>query len=554
MRMRFAVLGPLEVSADGRGIALGGPQQRALLAVLLLNAGTVVSADRLVECLWGQRTPAAARSLLQGCVSALRRALQSGAAPGRQPLVTRSPGYCLELQPGELDLDQFEELVTTANQLAADGSRTAWEQAAGLLGQALALWRGPVLDGVALDACQADMARLEERRLTVLQQRVDAELRAGHRGDLVGELESLVQTHPLRERFWAQLMIALRGADRQGDALAAYQRVRGILVDQLGVEPGAALQRLHSQILAGVDPDEVQRPDSGATAESAEKSPPRPVPAQLPPAVAAFTGRDEHLKDLDVLLSGDGSVAALAVISGAAGVGKTALVVHWAHRVRGHFGDGQLYVNLRGHASTPPMRPIEALARFLQALGIPAENVPVDLDQAAGLCRSLLSDKRMLVVLDNAHSAGQVRPLLPGSAGCVVLVTSRSRLAGMVARDGARPLTLDVLDHHEALTLLARVLGDERVQLEADQSEQLVERCGRLPLALRIAAANLLCQPDRRIADQVAAMVDAERLNALQIDDDEESAVRAAFALSYDALAEPSRLLFRRLGLAPGQD
>ncbi|MEU5262173.1 BTAD domain-containing putative transcriptional regulator [Amycolatopsis sp. NPDC021455] len=541
--MRYSILGPLEVSDDGGRIALGGPQQRALLAVLLLNAGTVVSADRLVECLWGRQPPAAARSLLQGCVSGLRRALWPGS--GRRPLVTRPPGYCLETGPDELDLDRFERLVAAANRTAAGDSGTAWEQAAELLGQALALWRGPALDGISLDACRADVARLDERRLTVLHQRIDAELRAGRHASLVGELESLTRAHPLRERFWAQLMTALHGADRQAEALAAFQRVRGILVDQLGVEPGAALQRLHGEILAGAAPGETRRPRDEAA---------RPVPAQLPPATTAFTGREEHFEELDRVAADASGSTALAVVSGTAGVGKTALAVHWAHRVRHRFGDGQLYVDLRGYASAPPMRPIEALARFLQALGVPAEHVPVEPDQAAGLWRSLLADKRMLVVLDNAHSAGQVRPLLPGSAGCVVLVTSRSRLAGIVAREGAHPLTLDVLGHQEAVALLGRLLGDERVRAEAAETARLAERCGRLPLALRIAAADLRCRPGRRIADQVADLAGAGPLDALQIEDDEESAVRAAFALSYQAVDEPARRLFRRLGLVPGQD
>jgi DNA-binding SARP family transcriptional activator/Tfp pilus assembly protein PilF len=539
--MRFAILGPLEVSGDdGQRLALGGPQQRALLAVLLLNAGRVVSTDRLIECLWGEEPPAAARSLLQGCVAGLRRALKAGAGPDRQPLVTRAPGYCIEMRPDELDLDRFERLA-----------------AAGQLTHALSLWRGPALDGldgIALDACQADIARLEERRLAVLEQRVDAELRAGRHTSLVGELESLVRAHPLRERLWAQLMIALYRADRQADALAAYQRLRRTLVDQLGVEPSATVRRVQGAILSGTDPGEPDQAADDAGTPEPSPAPAHPVPAQLPAAVAAFTGRDEHLKYLDTLLPDGDGAAAIGVISGTAGVGKTALAVHWAHRVREWFADGQLYVNLHGYAPAPPMRPIEALAGFLQALGTPAEAVPVEPDRASALYRTLLADKRMLVVLDNAYRAEQVRPLLPGNAGCVVLITSRDRLAGMVARDGARHLTLDVLGRHEAITLLVRVLGAQRVQAEPEASAELVERCARLPLALRIAAANLACHPRRRIADQVADLAADDRLSALEIDGDADSAVRVAFDLSYDALAAPARLLFRRLGLVPGPD
>jgi DNA-binding SARP family transcriptional activator/Tfp pilus assembly protein PilF len=543
--MRFAILGPLDVSGeDGQRLPLGGPQQRALLAVLLLNAGRVVSTDRLIECLWGDEPPAAARNLLQGCVAGLRRALKAGADPDRQPLVTRAPGYCVEVRPDELDLDRFERLAAEAR-----------------LTEALALWRGPALDGLdgtALDACQADIARLEEHRLAVLEQRIDADLRAGRHASLVGELESLVRSHPLRERLWVLLMIALYGADRQADALAAYQRLRRILVDQLGVEPSATVRRVQGAILSGTDPAELHgsADDAGAPAlvPPPAPAPTQPVPAQLPPAVAAFTGRDEHLKYLDTLLPDGDGAAAIGVISGTAGVGKTALAVHWAHRAREWFADGQLYVNLHGYAPAPPMRPIEALAGFLQALGTPAEAVPVEPDRASALYRTLVADRRMLVVLDNAYSAEQVRPLLPASAGCVVLMTSRDRLAGIVARDGARHLTLDVLGHHEAVTLLVRVLGAQRVQAEPEASAELVERCARLPLALRIAAANLACHPRRQVADQVADLVADDRLSQLSIDGDADSAVRVAFDLSYDALAAPARLLFRRLGLVPGPD
>ena len=545
--MRFAILGPLEVVADGRQLPLGGPQQRALLAVLLLNAGRVVSTDRLVESLWGDEPPSSARSLLQGCVAGLRRAFRDAA---RQPLVTRAPGYRLEVGPDELDLDTFERLVA-----AAGRPEITRERCAELLGEALALWRGPVLDGLALEACQAQVARLEERRLVVLEQRIDAELRLGRHAGVVGELESLVRAHPLRERLWAQLMLAQYGADRQADALASYQRLRRTLVEQLGVEPSATLRQLQAAILAGAEPAGLSPVDGEAARPVAAEVPPhRAVPAQLPPAVAAFTGRDEQLKQLDALLPAGDRTGTIGVVSGTAGVGKTALAVHWAHRVRDWFADGQLYVNLQGYAPAPPVRPIEALAGFLQALGTPAEAVPVEPERAAALYRTLLADKRMLVVLDNAHSAEQVRPLLPGSPGCVVLVTSRDRLAGMVARDGARPCTLDVLGPDEALTLLERVLGAERVQAEPRESAELVDRCARLPLALRIAAANLAFDPRRRIADQVADLVAGDRLSALEIEGDEESAVRVAFDLSYEALEEPARLVFRRLGLVPGPD
>jgi DNA-binding SARP family transcriptional activator/Tfp pilus assembly protein PilF len=541
--MRFAILGALEAYDDeGRRLRIGGPQQHSLLAVLVLDANNVVSADRLVECLWGDRPPGTARALLQGCVSDLRRRL----CAGRELLITQHPGYRLRVLPDELDADRFERLVVAASEPGVSPGKGA-----ALLEQALALWRGPVLGGAAPDAVQAEVAGLAERRLVVLEQRIDLDLSLGRSANLVAELESLVRSNPLRERFWVQLMLALHGSGRRVEALAAYQRVRRVLVDQLGVEPGAALRAVHDAVQKGDDPWKAHRTGR----EPRTDREPRPVvPAQLPPAVAAFTGRAEHLKWLDELLPAGGGTASFGVVSGTAGVGKTALAVHWAHQVRASFQDGQLYVNLRGHARTPPLPPVEALAGFLQALGTPADQIPVEEDQAAALYRTLLADKRVLVVLDNARSAEQIRPLLPGSPGSLVLVTSRHQLGGAVAQDGARPLTLDVLDRDEAVTLLTKVLGAQRVAAEPEVSAELVDRCDRLPLALRIAAANLALRPRRRIADQLADLSTEDRLGALEVPGDEQSAVRAAFGLSYGVLPEPARLLFRRLGLPPGPD
>ncbi len=559
--MRFRVLGPLEVWDNSRRVTVGGPQQRALLAVLLLNAGRVVSTDRLVDHLWGEQPPPTVRGLLQGCVAQLRRALRTG---DHQPLVTRAPGYVLETRPGDLDLDRFEDLVARAA-----GAPLA--EASNLLHEALSLWRGPVLDDIPLDACRADVTRLEERRLAVLEQRIDADLQLGRHTGLIAELQTHVQAYPLRERLWAQYMLALYGADRRADALAAYRDVHATLVEQLGVEPGSVLQRVQRSILTGADPFEVygqgrgpHEPHDGPAAPTGHDAPAawtvasgRAVPAQLPPAVPAFTGRADHLKQLgEMLPDGDAQAAPIVVsaIAGTAGVGKTALAVHWAHQVRDRFADGQLYVNLRGHAPAPPMRPIEALAGFLHALGVAADQVPVELDQAAALYRTLLADRRMLVLLDNAASAEQVRPLLPASPGCLVLVTSRDRLGGLVARDGARRLTLDVLSPEEAYALLARILGEDRAATEPEAVIDLARLCAHLPLALRIAAANLTDHPHRGIAAYCASLVADDRLGTLEVDGDEQTAVRAAFDLSYAALAADVRRVFRLLGLVPGPD
>ncbi|HVQ89570.1 MAG TPA: tetratricopeptide repeat protein [Mycobacteriales bacterium] len=294
------------------------------------------------------------------------------------------------------------------------------------------------------------------------------------------------------------------------------------------------------------------------SAPATPASPPsqaRPRPAQLPADVAAFTGRAEALDRLDGLLAaGPATAVVISAITGTAGVGKTALAVHWAQQARGRFADGQLYVNLRGYDAGPAVRPVEALARFLHALGVPPEQVPVDLEEAAGLYRSLLADRRMLIVADNAGHPDQVRPLLPGSPGCLVLVTSRDQMAGLVARDGAQRLTIDVLTPAEAGTLLGRVLGPARVAAEPAAADQLARLCGYLPLALRIAAANLTDRPGRSIESFAAELAGGDRLSALGVAGDEQAAVRAAFDLSYATLAAPARLLFRRLGLAPGPD
>ncbi|MEU4427065.1 BTAD domain-containing putative transcriptional regulator [Actinoplanes sp. NPDC024001] len=520
--MRFGILGPLELWQGDDPVPVGGPQQRALLAALLVDAGRVVSTDRLIECLWGESPPPTARALLQGSVAELRRTLRR---TGRQCLASRPPGYLLELLPGELDADRFEELT------AASARAATPTEAADLLYRALALWRGPTLDGIAVDGLAPAVARWEERRLEVVEQRIDLDLRLGRDG-LVGELRGRVAEHPLRERLWAQLMLALHRAGRQADALAAYAELRTVLVEQLGVEPGPAVQELHRTILAGeVTPAPPERA--------------MPAPAQLPAAVSAFTGRADLLQRLDEL-AGDTGAMAVAAVTGTAGVGKTALAVHWAHRARDRFPDGQLYVDLRGFAAAPPVRPIEALTGFLTALGVPAEQVPVEQDSAAALFRSTLAGRRVLVVLDDAAGVEQVRPLLPGTPGCLVLVTSRHRLGGLVARDGARRFALDVLTEDEAGVLLHRLVGAERVAAEADAAARLCRLCAYLPLALRIATAELT----GGLADQVARLT-GDRLDALSVEDDPDSAVRAAFDASYTALDPAERRLFRLLGLVP---
>ncbi|GAB3407719.1 AfsR/SARP family transcriptional regulator [Flindersiella endophytica] len=553
--MRFHVLGPLEVWHDDQQLAVGGPQQRALLAVLLLYANHVTSSDQLIAYLWAEQPPPTARGLLQGCVAGLRRALRHDE---EQRLLTRAPGYLLDVRPGELDLDRFADAERTARQLAARGGRPDLERAATLLTEGLSLWHGPALADVALEACRAEATHLEERRIAAVEDLADVELRLGRNAKLVSELPLHIESYPLRERLWAQLMLALYGADRQAEALEAYRRLRETLIEQAGVEPGATVRQLQHDILAGADALDTYlgaRRAKPLDVSSGPERPPLPAgPAQLPAAPSAFTGRARQLKRLDELLSGSRDTVRIAIITGTAGVGKTALAVHWAHQARERFGDGQLYVDLRGYAPAVALSPIEALSGLLQALGLQAKEIPAELDAAAGLYRTLLNDKRVLVVLDNAHSVDQVRPLLPGSPDCLVVVTSRYRLGGLVARDGGRPVVLDALDPDEAATLLGSILGPERVAAEPEATAGLAEVCARLPLALRIAAANLAFRPEQKVADQVAELTGGDRLGGLAVAGDERSAVRAAFDLSYGALDAGTQRLFRLVGLAPGPD
>ncbi|GLZ36045.1 SARP family transcriptional regulator [Lentzea sp. NBRC 105346] len=516
MPVQFRILGPLEVLDDGRPLALGGPQQRGLLALLLLEANRVVSQEQLVMDLWGDAPPATARGLLHGCVAGLRRVLPA------DRLVTRSPGYLVRVADGELDAHRFEELAASDESLCA----------------ALELWRGPALHDVPLDACRVAAARLDERRLAVLERRVDLDLRRGRFADLAAELAVLVREHPLRERLWAQLMLALYGAGRQGDALAAFRQLRATLVEQLGIEPSALPRQVEQAVLAGGDALAAYRQHLG------EPAPPAPatlVPAQLPAAIPAFTGRADDLKRLDA------TTGSIVVVAGAAGVGKTAIAVHWAHSVRARFPDGQLFVNLRGHASTAPMQPVAALSGFLTALGV--SQVPLYLDRAVDLYRTLLADRRVLVVLDDARSAGQVRPLLPGGPGSMVVVTSRQGLGGLVARDGAAHVALEVLSPAEAIALLERTLGPS----DPETLAELARLCGFLPLALRIAAANLTLS-GRTVEAHVAELAADDRLDRLAVVGDDETAVRVAFDHSYAALPPEAARLFRLLGLVPGPD
>jgi DNA-binding SARP family transcriptional activator/Tfp pilus assembly protein PilF len=545
----FGVLGPVQVRVGEGGVVVTARRERTLLAMLLLHANRVVPVDELVDALWPADPPREARGQVQGCVHRLRQQFARAGVAG-QVIATGHGGYRAAVDPEHLDLLEFRRLVTAARAAARGGRQ---DEAVDCYRAALALWRGPALSDIDSHVLRQAATALDEERLQVQEERIRAELAAGAAGQLAGDLTGLVRQHPHREGLHHALMLALYRAGRQADALAAYRKARELLREELGTEPGPELRRLHRAILnrdPALDLAAPAPPGPAATGTS--------TPRELPADVFGFTGRAGALKSLDEMLisaaEGTHGPVVISAIAGTAGVGKTALAVRWAHRVADRFPDGQLYINLRGYAAGAPLRPIESLAMLLRSLGTAPERVPTEEAQAAALYRTVLADRRVLVVLDNASSVDQVRPLLPGSPGCLVLVTSRDRLAGLVARDGARRLTLDVLTPDEACTLLTRVVSADRVQTEPEAVAELAKVCAYLPLALRIAAAHLLDRPDRGIAAYVSELTATDPLTTLQADGDDESAVRTALDRSYRSLPAATRRMFRLLGLSPGPD
>ncbi|MEU9784726.1 BTAD domain-containing putative transcriptional regulator [Streptomyces phaeochromogenes] len=529
--MEFRLLGPVEASADGRPVALGHAKQRCVAAVLLERAGQAVPAEQLIDRVWGEDPPETVRNVLYGYIGRLRTAV------GATRLVRCSGGYLLEVAPEQVDLHRFRGLVTEARAMVGEVD----ERAAALLREALGLWRGEALAGLAGAWAEETRGQLAGERRAAQSECLDVELRLGRHHASLGELRALVAANPLDERAVRQLMTALYRSECQGEALSRYETTRKHLADELGVDPGPELQALHQQILLG------------GPGLAAPTQPARVVRSELPHDVAPFGGRAAELARLDVLQS-CGSVA-ISVISGTAGVGKTALAVHFAHRERARFPDGQLYLDLHGFdPDSQPLSPGKALSRLLRSMGLEPQDILADEDEQIRQYRSLLDGRRMLIVLDNAVSAKQVRPLLPGDRSCRVLVTSRNRLDGLVARNGAHQLTLEVLGPPEAQALLASVLGNERTSAEPEATRELARLCGRLPLALRIAAAQLARDPHRRIADLAAELSADGRLATLELHGDQSSGIRGAFALSYRSLSPEPRRLFRLLGVVPGPD
>jgi DNA-binding SARP family transcriptional activator/tetratricopeptide (TPR) repeat protein len=539
--VRIRLLGPVEITVRGAARPVPGLRRRAVLAVLGLHAGDLVGVDQLIDVVWGTAPPAGAANALQRHVSYLRGVLDT---PGC--IVSRPPGYVLDLPDGGTDVALAEALIRRAGQ-ALD--RAA---AAAHLRTALALWRGRPLDGTAGLPWLAEQAeRLARMRLEVVTSLVEHRLALGEHAELVPELDRLAGDHPFEEPIHGQLMLALYRGGRPVEALAAYGRLARTLGDELGIDPGPPLRRLEAEIRRrdpALDlPAPAIRSDRGSTPV---------VAAQLPAVTPSFTGRSAELAMLDRARATSGpAAAAISVISGTAGVGKTALAVHWAHRATGEFPDGQLYANLRGFTPGGTVAdPAEALRGFLEALGVAPDRIPSDVATRSALYRSALSGRRVLVVLDNAHDADQVRPLLPGSTGCLALVTSRNQLTSLVAVEGARPVTLDLLPPDEARALLAARLGAARLAAEPGAVEQILARCAGLPLALSIVAARAVARPGFGLADLVAELLGPDRALDPFTGGDATTDVRAVFSWSYRTLCPDAARLFRMLALHPGPD
>ncbi|MFI9816401.1 AfsR/SARP family transcriptional regulator [Saccharothrix variisporea] len=549
--LRFEVLGLLRVVRGGREVDLGAAKQRAVLAVLLLARNTPVSRDHIIEAVWGDATPTSAVNLVQTYVAGLRRALEPSRArrAPAETLTSVGDGYLLRVDPAAVDLDAFERGVAAAGRLRSTGDL---EAAARVLDEALALWRGEPLGGVTGLFAEVERGRLNERRLAVLEERAELLLLIGRGAELVQELTALVAEHPLRERVHGLLMRSLCQAGRQAEALGVYREARRVLVEELGVEPGPELRRLQQAVLSGEDP-EPERPTRPMVIPPQAPEPALPTtPAQLPRAPVSLIGRDAELAKLDGLLASHPSGGLVLVVTGPAGVGKTALALHWAHRVRDEFPDGQLYVDLHGYdPNQEPLSAGEVLNRFLRTLGVPSADIPVTVEERSALFRTLIADRRMVVMLDNARGSTELMALLPGSPSCVV-VTSRRRLVGLVAHAEAKLVELDMLDTDAAVEVLGRVAGRDGAEVGA--LRRLAVLCDGLPLALRIAAARLAVSPSLRAAELVAELDDEHgRLAALGLED-EDSTVRAALDASRRALSPlPARLL-ALLGLHPGPD
>ncbi|SDJ42114.1 AfsR/SARP family transcriptional regulator [Streptomyces indicus] len=553
--MEFLLLGGVEARTATGPVELGPARQQTVLASLLVDVNRPVTVEQLVQRVWGHKPPQCATQTLYGYVSRLRRLLPGVIARGS------GGGYVLTADEQNVDLHRFRRLLVLARRAEEDA------QALALFDEAAALWREEPFASADTPWFNTARNTLRKERWAAELDRNDLRLRFGEHAALLPALAEHCAAHPMDERLAAQYMLALYRCGRQADALAHYRHVRGILSEELGVDAGRDLQQLHEAILAGdTELSPAMRPGPAPALVSAAAPAPAPVspgmgaaadragaiPSHLPLDVRGFVGRNAELDELDGLLSA-GSTAVIAIVVGTAGVGKTALAVRWAHLMRDRFPDGQLYVDLRGYGPDAPVSAADALAGFLRALGLDGAAIPEDLAERAARFRSLVSGRRMLVLLDNARTVDQVRPMLPAGVSCFTLVTSRDSLAGLVAREGAHRIGLDRLPQADAAGLLRTLLG-AYADTEQAAIDSLAERCARLPLVLRIAAELVRSRPARTVADLAEELAEQAALDLLDVEGDPQTAVRAVFSWSYQQLSPPVARTFRLLGVHPGHD
>lgn len=556
--MRFEVLGPVRVMRDREAVGPISDLRRRLLAVLLVRANRAVPTDLLAEALWGDDAPQRPGNSLQIHVHRLRQVLDS---PER--LVSVAGGYHLTVGVDELDADNFARLQAEARRTAMSGEL---DVAVAQFREALELWRGaPYADVAEAEVVDPEARRLAEARLVAYEELFEAELARGSAREIVPELTELVTEYPLRERFVGQQMLALYRSGRRTRAEVAYRAARQRLARELRAEPGRELREL-GEAIRTEDPALDHQPTvavrsgpsatirSGPSATVIRSGPSATVirPGQLPPSPGAFFGREPELDQLERIATAERD-GELIVLTGMAGIGKTGLALRYAHQVADRYGDGQLYVDLGGHSSGPVLDPMIALGQLLRGLGADSTRGWVSVEDATAEYRSAVSGRKILVLLDNAATADQVRPLLPATSGCLTVVTSRNRLSGLIAREGAHRIGVGELPPDVARALLFRLAGPDRLDREPESAAALIEACAGLPLALRIAAAQLADEPHRPLSDYLAELAEHGSA-ALALDGDEHFAVTAAFDLSYERLEPATRQLFRRLGLVPGPD
>ncbi|MBQ1023941.1 AfsR/SARP family transcriptional regulator [Micromonospora sp. C95] len=534
-KLEFRLLGPVELLVNGRSAPLNGGMQRGLLAVLLLHANRTVSADHLRDVLWGGHPPRTAKASLQWQISQLRKLLDR-ADPGADRLLFRQPGYVLRVEPGELDIDRFVALADEGRASLADGDLV---QADKLLSAVVGLWRGEALEDAEVPGLCRERSHWNTSYMSVVEDRLDVDLRLGRHHSRLRELNDLVAANPLRERLREMQMLALYRAGDPSGAVQSFHDGRAALAEELGLEPGEQLQRLFRAVLARDPALDVPAPAVAA---------PPAVPAELPADVPDFVGRRAELAALTAARdSGNGRDTPI-VLTGPAGCGKTALLVHWARANSDLFPHGQFFADMRGHSDEPPAEPLRVLGRFLRALGVAASDLPDRVDEAAGHYRSLLSGRRMLIVLDDVRSPEQVRPLFPGSDTCLLVMTSRNRLSGLRARDGARHLELGGMTEADARELLTHTVGASRVTAEPEAAEELIRLCSRLPLAIRIAATRMADDSPQPVADILDGLRGDDGLCLLEVEADSLASMRLSLDHSYSRLEPSERQLLRRLG------